>query len=303
MRVHIGLGSNLEGTAGDRLEMLASALRDIGDLGSTSLVAVAEVFESVAWPDPSDPPFANTVAVIDTRVPLDTLREACAAIEDELGRDRRSKRNAPRPIDIDILLAGTEEWNDESLTVPHPRMAERDFVITPLLGVDPDVRWPDGSPVTRAGIRVGRVTRTLGPLPGFERLTRVSAPIEPSPATVTRSTTSAPGHEQIWEPVLEFGSDPSLFALAHAAPLGGMSGQVGMAGQVDGSFAEMVLGQEGIEFAWDPFRPGDGSDPYGFSRRFRLLVPAPLAERARKLLEAAAAAPVDWSASGEDFPQ
>lgn len=303
MRVHIGLGSNLEGAAGDRLEMLAAALREIDDLGSTSVLAVAEAFESVAWPDPEDPPFANTVAVIDTRVPLDTLREAFAAIEDEMGRDRRSERNAPRPIDIDILLAGTEEWDNESLTVPHPRMAERDFVITPLLEVDPDVRWPDGSPVTRAGVRVGRVTRTLGPVPGFERLTGASAPLEPPPATVTRHGASAPGHEQTWEPVLEFGSDPSLFALAHAAPLGGMSGQVGMAGQVDGSFAEMILGQEGIEFAWDPFRPGQGSDPYGFSRRFRLLVPAPLAVRARKLLEETAAAPVDWPASEEDFPR
>jgi 2-amino-4-hydroxy-6-hydroxymethyldihydropteridine diphosphokinase len=283
--------------------MLAAALRDIDDLGSTSVLAVAEAFESVAWPDPEDPPFANTVAVIDTQVPLDTLREAFAAIENELGRDRRAERNAPRSIDIDILLAGMEEWNSDTLTVPHPRMAERDFVITPLLGVDPDVRWPDGSPVTRAGVRVGRITHSLGPVPGYERLTRVPAPVESPPMHAASHTPSAFGNEQAWEPVLEFGSDPSLFALAHAAPLGGMSGQVGMAGQIDGSFAEMILGQEGIEFAWDPFRPGEGSDPYGFSRRFRLLVPTPLAAKARKLLEETAAAPVDWAASEEDFPQ
>ncbi len=281
MRVHIGLGSNLGDVTGDRLAAVAEVLRRIDALDGVRVCAISSAFESESWPSHEYPAFVNAVAVIESALGLDALLDACQDIELAMGRDPLAERNTPRTIDIDILLAGAEEWTSERLTVPHPRMAERDFVITPLLEVDSGAAWPDGSPVTRDGVRVGRVIARLGPLPEFS-----------NPAFGGLD-------EESWETVLEFGSDPAAFASTGAMPLGGMSGQAGMSGQIDGSFAELVLSQEGIPAAWEPFPPGRGSDPYGFSRRFQLKVPSSQAQRARDLLAEAAAAPVDWSEAFE----
>ena len=277
MRVHLGLGSNLGDASGDRLAALVDALRRAEGLEGTKVIAVSSAYESEAWPDPEDPAFVNAVAIIETSLDLDRLLTALERIEHSMGREPARERNAPRAIDIDILLAEDVQLADEHLTVPHPKMAERDFVITPLLEVDPKIRWPDGAPIDRERVSAGSVIAKLGEVPGFARPPRLSAEKEP------------------WETVMEFGSDPSFLLQSGAVPLGGMSGQVGMSGQIEGSFAELVLSQEGIPWAWEPFAPGLGSDPYGFSRRFQLKVPLSKAQEARDLLAALAAAPVDWS--------
>lgn len=292
MRVHLGLGSNLGDATGDRIGAIAEALRRIDALDGVRVCAVSSAFESESWPSHEYPAFVNAVAVIETTLGLDALLDACKEIEVAMGRDSLAERNTPRTIDIDILLAGTEEWASERLTVPHPRMAERDFVITPLLEVDPRARWPDGSFVTRNGVRVGRVIARLGPLPGF-----------PNPGS---SGLSLDEDEESWETVFEFDSNPAVFTFTGAVPIGakareeGTPGQNGILGQIDGSFAESVLSQEGIPVVWEPFRPGLGSDPYGLPRRFQLKVPASQAQRARDLLTEAAAAPVDWSEAFEE---
>jgi len=278
VRVHLGLGSNLGDASGDRLGAVAEALQRVGEIEGTRVIAVSSAYESEPWPDPEDPEFVNVVAIIETSLDPGSLMAGLESIEHEMGREPAREQNAPRTIDIDILLAEDTQLTSERLTVPHPRMAERDFVITPLLEIDPEVKWPDGAPVGRERVSVGLVIAKLGDVPGFAR------PREELPAK-----------EEPWETVMEFGSDPSFILQSGAVPLGGMSGQVGMSGQIEGSFAELALSQEGIPWAWEPFAPGLGSDPYGFSRRFQLKVPLSKAQEARDLLAALAAAPVDWS--------
>lgn len=273
MRVHVGLGCNL----GDCIGHISSALEAVDALPETRVAAVSHAYETECWPSPEDPAFVNAVAVIETGLAPNVLLEEFKRIEVEVGRDLGAPFNSPRPIDLDILLAEDEEWRGKELVIPHPRMAERDFVITPLLEVDPDAKWPSGRPVTRCAVLVGRVIGDLGEIAGFEGA-------EPRPVS----------RDEEWVSVLEFGSDPSLFGEVGPAPLGGLSGQVGMEGQIDGSFAELVLKQAGIATAWDPFAPGESNDPYGFGRRFRLRVPASRAEEARTLLAAAKSAPIDW---------
>jgi len=278
VRVHLGLGSNLGDASEDRLGAVTEALRRVEELEGTKVIAVSSAYESEPWPDPQDPAFVNAVAIIETSLDLDRLMTALERIEHKMGREPDREQNAPRTIDIDILLAEDAQLTGERLTVPHPKMAERDFVITPLLEIDPEAKWPDGAPIDREQVSAGFVIAKLGQVPGF-----------------ARSLEEATPDDEPWVTVMEFGSDPSFFLQSGAVPLGGMTGQIGMSGQIEGSFAELVLSQEGIPCAWEPFAPGLGSDPYGFSRRFQLKVPHSKAQAARDLLAALAAAPVDWS--------
>lgn len=288
-RAYLGLGSNL----GDRLANLAEALRRIEALPETWLLGVSHVYESVAWPSEEDPPYANAVALVDTRLEAVDLLGLLKDAEREMGRDMAAAPNAPRVVDLDILLVGDEEWVRADLTVPHPRMAERDFVITPLLELAPDAEYPDGTPVTRDRVRYGRVARVLGPVPGFaDRAPAGETPERPAvPPSPRRVRTPLPGDE--WVEVFrhptesgEVGAPPS-FVTAGWRP------------SVEASFAQVVLEQEGIPFAWDPFPPEDGADPYNFRRPFRLLVPASMLEEARRAIDEAGSAPFDFSEAYE----
>lgn len=163
---HIALGANL----GDRLSSLSSALVRIGEIAQTDVTAVSRVYESEPWPDVSAPAYANCVAVLETTLAADTLLEALHEIEEALGRER-SVPNAPRTIDIDIILFGDETWDTPVLQIPHPRFLEREFVMVPLLEVDPRAELPDGSRVESTSVKVGRIMRELGAVPGFEDIT------------------------------------------------------------------------------------------------------------------------------------
>jgi len=287
MRVYLGLGSNLGDESGDRLAAIGQALNHIEALENTSVLAVSSAYESESWPAPEAPRFVNAVAVIETALAPLILLDAVKDIESRMGRNLAAPPNAPRPIDIDILLAEDEKRTSGPLVLPHPRLAERDFVIRPLLEVDPTVRWPDGSAVTDEAVTVGRVTARLGAIPGFGR-----------PTTLDEGEGGAQGY---WETVLSYGSDPTPFSSPTPFVLGGSSGQIGLSGQVEGNLAELVLTQEGIEWIWEPFSPELSSDPYGFQRHFQLKVPAVDADRARALLDAVASAPIDWSEAGESM--
>lgn len=164
--VFIGIGSNL----GDRMDNLALALDAIAQLPDTRLLAISEVVESEPWGVAEQPEFANAVARLDTALRADALLAALKSIEARLGRTA-GERYGPRPIDLDILLAGAEVWHTEDLVVPHPRLAERDFALTPLLALDPEATWPDGQGFDRRLAVSGRILRSLGPVPGFEHLT------------------------------------------------------------------------------------------------------------------------------------
>lgn len=163
----LGLGSNL----GDRAANIAEALRRIEEVPDTTVAVVSHLYESEPWGSPDQPPYANAAAAVATALRADQLLEQCQRIESELGRVRDGKRWGPRTIDIDILLFDDEEWDSPSLAIPHPRMREREFVVVPLLEVVPEVTLPDGTALRREDAVYGRVTRILGRVPGFERLT------------------------------------------------------------------------------------------------------------------------------------
>lgn len=259
--VLVGLGSNV----GDRLGNLSRALDALRGYDGVYLYAVSNVVESEPWGVSDQPLFANAVARIGTTLRADQLLEILKDVETTMGR-QPGPRNGPRAIDLDILLFGDEEWQAEDLVIPHPRLAERDFAITPLLELVPDATWPDGSPVTRERTREGRVVGSLGGVPGFEDLT------PPVGGWVTGGRPEGPG----WEEVAS-----SRFS-AHRG----------------GSFATQllydaaILEQEGIPYGWDPMPPNEEYSPWSLPRLYKLLVPSAQAARARRILAEAHAAPI-----------
>ncbi|MCA8916040.1 MAG: 2-amino-4-hydroxy-6-hydroxymethyldihydropteridine diphosphokinase [Planctomycetes bacterium] len=133
VQAYIGLGSNL----GDRETNLRSALLKLGELPQTRLVRESSFIETepVDSPDGSGP-FINGVAELETSLSPRDLLEGLLGIERDLGRDRRGQsRNAPRTLDLDLLLYGEQLIDEPDLQVPHPRMSEREFVLWPLLQI------------------------------------------------------------------------------------------------------------------------------------------------------------------------
>jgi 2-amino-4-hydroxy-6-hydroxymethyldihydropteridine diphosphokinase len=131
----IALGSSLNSRAGPPDATLRAALEAL-DKSGIAIAAVSRFYESPAWPDPSDPMFINAVALVATALPPLKLLEALHGIEKDFGRIR-GKRNAPRTLDLDLLdYDGRIEAGPPVL--PHPRIAERAFVLVPLKDVAPD---------------------------------------------------------------------------------------------------------------------------------------------------------------------
>lgn len=146
----VALGANL----GDRGETIASALTALGRLPLTDVVAAAEPIESVALtadgPDASAPGYVNTVAILSTRLAPTVLLDFLHAIEERHGRPRRvagDPRWQDRTLDLDLIVYGDVRVDGEALTLPHPRAAERDFVLGPWLSIDPDAAIPGRGPV------------------------------------------------------------------------------------------------------------------------------------------------------------
>jgi len=139
-RVFLGLGANL----GDRLATLQRAV-DLLAARGVRAVASSRVWATAPIGGPADQPeFLNLVIEVDPGAlrPAAVLA-AANAVEAELGRVR-DVRWGPRTIDIDVLLWGDLRSDDPALTIPHPRLHERAFVVMPLLDLDPDPRLPDG---------------------------------------------------------------------------------------------------------------------------------------------------------------
>lgn len=140
-RAILALGSNL----GNREATLSMAVRRVADLDGVELVATSMVHESVAvkpdGPDASAPAYLNAVIAIDTALEPIPLLDAVNQIEGDLGRVR-GERWADRTLDIDVITYGDLELDSERLTLPHPRAAERVFVLEPWLEFEPDAVLP-----------------------------------------------------------------------------------------------------------------------------------------------------------------
>ena len=156
--VHLGLGSNL----GHPRRQLARALRSIARLPGTRLVAASPNYASApVGTDDAQPDYVNSVALIRTTLRPRALLAALQRIERGQGR-RRARRNAPRTLDIDLLLFGRRRIRIPGLTVPHPRMHERAFVLRPLADVDAAATIPGHGLARRhlADVRRQRIART-----------------------------------------------------------------------------------------------------------------------------------------------
>jgi 2-amino-4-hydroxy-6-hydroxymethyldihydropteridine diphosphokinase len=135
----IALGANLPSQAGPPAATLAGALKMLASMGATPL-AVSGFYASEAWPDPSDPPFVNAVARVDTKRDPAGLMMMLEVVENTFGRVRCT-RNAPRTLDLDLIdYDGLIQGGPPSL--PHPRMERRGFVLVPLADVAPEWRHP-----------------------------------------------------------------------------------------------------------------------------------------------------------------
>lgn len=173
MRAWIGLGANL----GDAASTFVEALRRVQALADVDLRAVSSIYRS-APVDAPGPDYRNAAAELDARCAPRPLLDALLRIETALGRTR-AYRNAPRPIDLDFLLAVDDDGrplriDTDALQLPHPRLHERAFALAPLVELDASLQVPghgDVATLLRAcsGQRVERESALPGPTPPSRR--------------------------------------------------------------------------------------------------------------------------------------
>lgn len=130
----LGLGGNV----GDPAATMKSAIKALDARDDVTVEAVSSLYRTPPWGKLDQPDFINAVAAVRTSLSAHGLLELCLEIERMHKRERR-ERWGPRPIDLDVLLYGEGEVQDDKLQIPHPRMAERAFVLVPLLEVAPDL--------------------------------------------------------------------------------------------------------------------------------------------------------------------
>ncbi|HET7104065.1 MAG TPA: 2-amino-4-hydroxy-6-hydroxymethyldihydropteridine diphosphokinase [Terracidiphilus sp.] len=138
---YIGMGSNLAGPAGSPESALAAALEHLASLGR--IAALSSLYSTAPVGFVDQPHFVNTVVALETALAPRALLGRLLAIEKYLGRDRASAIvNGPRTLDLDILLIGDLCVGQEGLHLPHPRLAERAFVLVPLAEIAPNLVEP-----------------------------------------------------------------------------------------------------------------------------------------------------------------
>ena len=160
-QAHLGLGSNV----GDRLDHLRAAVELLGEHG-VEVEAASSAYETEPVGEILDQPdFLNAAVRVTTELEPEPLLDLCKAIEVEQGRMFGGPRHGPRPLDVDLLLIGDLELETERLTLPHPEVTSRRFVLLPLLELDPELALPDGT----------RLDEALAALGAGERVERVGA--------------------------------------------------------------------------------------------------------------------------------
>ena len=144
MRAYVGLGSNL----GDRQATIRRAVELLGARPGIEVIAVSTLRETDPVGYEDQPRFLNGAAALEVDLTARGLLDELLAVERDLGRDRSQEtRWGPRTIDLDLLLYGEETVDEPGLTVPHPRLAERQFVLEPLYELAPELALPDGRAV------------------------------------------------------------------------------------------------------------------------------------------------------------
>jgi 2-amino-4-hydroxy-6-hydroxymethyldihydropteridine diphosphokinase len=156
LRAYIGLGSNL----GDRLAYLQLGLDALTRIPGATFVGVSRVYETAPVGGPAQDAYLNAVAAIETDLDPNELLAQCQHVEELAARERK-ERWGPRTLDVDILLIEGVVVNAEHLTIPHPRMWERGFVLAPLRDVAPELVTAD---TTWEGVREAGVTLTIPPV-------------------------------------------------------------------------------------------------------------------------------------------
>ncbi|MEA4902857.1 2-amino-4-hydroxy-6-hydroxymethyldihydropteridine diphosphokinase [Desulfitobacterium sp.] len=139
MKAYLSIGGNI----GDRGKNLAEVCRRLREHPQLKLLKESSIFETKPWGNLDQPDFWNQVLEIETDLPPLDLLELCQKIENELGR-KRIIHWGPRTVDIDILTYDNREYKDDRLTLPHPRMEERAFVLAPLREIAPEYVLPSG---------------------------------------------------------------------------------------------------------------------------------------------------------------
>ena len=139
-RAFIALGSNL----GDPRQQVLDAMDALQRLPDSRVLQRSRLYRTPPWGVLDQPDFINAVVAIDTGLSPHALLDALHAIEQQAGRVRL-ERNGPRTLDLDLLYMDGVRINDAQLTVPHPRIAERAFVLLPLVDVAPELQLPAGT--------------------------------------------------------------------------------------------------------------------------------------------------------------
>ncbi|MEO2280426.1 2-amino-4-hydroxy-6-hydroxymethyldihydropteridine diphosphokinase [Pseudoalteromonas pernae] len=142
-KVYLGLGANLN----DPISQLKQAITALEQLGGTRAHRCSALYASKPMGPQDQPDYVNAVMELECELPPHALLDAIQAIELKLGRVRKEERWGPRTLDIDIILFGDKQLDDERLTVPHYGMKEREFVLYPLLELAPELALPDGTSV------------------------------------------------------------------------------------------------------------------------------------------------------------
>ena len=152
-RAVLSIGSNL----GDRLFNLQGAIDALGDTPDVWITGISPVYET----EPVDAPegsedFLNVVVTVDTTLSAHTLLDRALAIEAAYGRERGGEANAPRTLDVDLIVVGDRRSDDDHLVLPHPRAAERAFVLAPWFDLESDAHIPGHGAVGELLDKVGR---------------------------------------------------------------------------------------------------------------------------------------------------
>lgn len=149
-QAYLGLGSNV----GDRLTNLQSAADLLDARTDLRVAASSRVWETDPVGGPPQPDYLNAVLEVQTELAPRGLLEACQRVEEALHRDR-AVRWGPRTIDVDILLFDDVSMNEPDLTIPHPRLQERAFVVLPLMELAPELLLPGGFPLRSSVVEGG----------------------------------------------------------------------------------------------------------------------------------------------------